>query len=1209
MNGSHKVPATVNSRLRLLLCGFLLFLSAAVSVADAPNIIFILTDDLGYGDLGVNHQDARAEAGLPAFDTPELDTLAAQGARLTRHYCGAPVCAPSRASLLTGMHQGHATVRDNQFDKALEDAHTLGSVLRQAGYATAAIGKWGLGGSATAYPAHPMNRGFDYYFGVMEHGQAHAHYLPEAGHALYDGKSAVKAGYEKCYSTDLFTARAKKWITDQQTDHPDQPFFLYLAYTAPHARLQVPTQAYPAGSGLTGGLQWQGSPGEMINTASGTNDSWIHPDFASTDWPEAARRHATMVRRVDTAVGDLLDLLDDLGVGEDTLIVFSADNGPHHEAGRNGTFTQDPTFFQSYGNLDGTKRDLWEGGWRVPTLVHWPEGIPAGQVVNRPSQFHDWLATFAAVAGAEIPARVDGVSLLPDLTGSGNRTGGVVYAEYAVNGSTKSYDDFLPARRGRTRNQMQALYAEGEKGVRYNVGAASDPFAVYDTGADPGESVNRSGQPDAPSQDQLRAAALRVRRINSSATRVYDSAHVPALESTSAGWPAVSVYTGDFPWTPRPAGTPDRTVEEVQVPSVSMLHPLEEAALVFEGILNVPTTGDYEFFVRADLGAVARLHGMLLADSDPASGAWVSSGTVRLEQGVHPLWLYSRHGPSSPYLDLEWTGPGFSRQPVPTSAFDPELRDNTPPVIEIDSPLGGALLPEGHGLRVRGSVSDDGAPADSSLSVVWTAETVPPGASVTFTPGDTVNTRVRMDQPGRYVLRCTASDGTMQTATDLEVVSGVLRQPPSPALWYPLQSSFQDAAGTNHASAQSGTQFVTGVLDGAVELDAAGEYFETGNPVSITQGSAWSFSVWFQLDHTSAGNAMILQQLDGDATGRSWLYVTPGNALGSFIGGGSTSGGQLLAGAWHHAAVVAGAGQVTLYLNGVPVSEQAGRTLEANNGIFRFGNFKTVDADSQFFGRLEQAALYARALTGDEIARLAAAGQDRGPELGIDLPEDGISHIPFSLEATVTDSGTPELAWFSVPSDDVKFQPANAAETSVTLPAAGTYTLGLEADDGIQTSFIEDHLPALTPTMVWRRTHFGSTENSGVAADDADPNANGRPNLFERALGTDPTAAGGVELPRPEVVWVDGSPVPAIRFQRPSGGTESPSGEYRFEDLVLEVRGGGDLRDATNWPALEMVPVSIRILSPELEEVVLRIPDPPTGITPYFLQLSVQADP
>ena len=308
-------------------------LPAAPSAGTKPNVLFILCDDLGYGDVGVFFQNLRHQEhpSEPCHFTPKIDRMALEGLQLPHHYCPAPVCAPSRASLLLGVHQGHANVRDNQFDKELERNHTLATVMKGAGYTTVAIGKWGLQGTNAAgpnWPAHPLHRGFDDYYGYIRHSDGHEHYPKEGIYRkpkeVWENRTEVSAGLDKCYTTDLFTARAKHWITDHQRTNAAQPFFLYLAYDTPHATLELPTQAYPAGGGTNGGLQWLGRPGHMINTASGTVDSWYHPAYANATWqyptngsvvtgpwPDVYKRYATDVRRIDDCVGDLLQLLHD----------------------------------------------------------------------------------------------------------------------------------------------------------------------------------------------------------------------------------------------------------------------------------------------------------------------------------------------------------------------------------------------------------------------------------------------------------------------------------------------------------------------------------------------------------------------------------------------------------------------------------------------------------------------------------------------------------------------------------------------------------------------------------------------------------------------------------------------------------------------------------------------------------------------------------
>ncbi len=222
-----------------------------------PNLIFILADDLGYGDIGVLWQNARS--GDKKFATPNLDRMANEGMILNQHYTGAPVCAPARGSLLSGVHQGHCTIRNTDFDDALEHNHTLASTLRTAGYATALVGKYGLqgrGDSPATWTAYPTKRGFDFFHGYVRHVDGHQHYPANhwpignsEGHRspqeLYENDREISGDLDKCFTPDLFTARAKRWIIDHEAGKAGKPFFLYLAFDTPHAALQLPTTPYP----------------------------------------------------------------------------------------------------------------------------------------------------------------------------------------------------------------------------------------------------------------------------------------------------------------------------------------------------------------------------------------------------------------------------------------------------------------------------------------------------------------------------------------------------------------------------------------------------------------------------------------------------------------------------------------------------------------------------------------------------------------------------------------------------------------------------------------------------------------------------------------------------------------------------------------------------------------------------------------------------
>lgn len=679
-----------------LTVALLITLVTSSAATTRPNIIFIFVDDLGWGDLGVFHQNARKASGdrsLPSHLTPHLDRLAAEGARFTHHYVAAPVCVSSRSSLLQGVTQGHANVRDNQFDKAIDENHTLATVLHQAGYTTGAIGKWGVHGRNLEpdAPAHPLKRGFDYYYGYLRHVDGHEHYPKEM---LFSAEKAVERGpvkvwenyqdvtgpLDKCYTTDLFTARAKQWITEQATAEVKRPFFLYLAHDTPHAVLELPTQAYPSGGGLQGGMQWIGKPGQMITTASGTPDTWIHPDYAQAtydddgnpatpekSWPDVYQRYATSVRRLDDSVGDLIKLMQDLQIDENTLIIFASDNGPSVESYLPEPYS--PEFFGSFGPFDGIKRDLWEGGLRTPTIARWPGQIPAGRVIETPSAMWDWLPTFAQIAGLPPPARADGISLLPQLTGRGiPAQRDYLYMEYFVAGRTPNFPAFEPNHRNRTRGQMQAIRQGNLMAVRYDIKSAGDNFEIYDVSTDPKETRNLAGDPaHAAAQTKFKHLALQARRPDPEAPRPYDQELMPAVTGiTSRPGIRWQYYQGDYPWVPDFATLASIRSGEAATITEKVTALTPDSGLRFNGVLQVPSDGDYTFHLSTDTGAVLRVHDATLVDADFGyKTGTVKTATVRLQAGLHPITLHYRHGPvGSAALSLQWSGPGFALQGI-----------------------------------------------------------------------------------------------------------------------------------------------------------------------------------------------------------------------------------------------------------------------------------------------------------------------------------------------------------------------------------------------------------------------------------------------------------------------------------------------------------------------------------------------------------------
>jgi arylsulfatase A len=384
--------------------------------AAPPNIVFILADDLGYGELGCFGQEK--------IKTPHIDALAKDGVRLTAHYSGSPVCAPARCTLLTGLHTGHAIVRNNrelggwgpdepegQLPLPLGCA-TISASLKKNGYATGVFGKWGLGGPETE--GHPNDQGFDTFYGYLCQRVAHNYYPTHlwsnkekemlegneswfsAHQKLTEKPETYKSFSAKTYAPDLIIDEAVSFIDV----HAKEPFFLYFASTIPHLALQIPDEeldAYPS--------SWDPKP------YLGDKGYLPHPR------PRAA--YAAMITRFDSEVGAIVRALKEHNIEDNTIIIVTSDNGPSWIGG------VDIDFFKSQGGLRGRKNQLWEGGIRVPTVVWWPEHIQGGTVDDTPSAFWDWYPTLMEVAGGE-EMQGDGINLLPTLTAKDKNQDGAI---------------------------------------------------------------------------------------------------------------------------------------------------------------------------------------------------------------------------------------------------------------------------------------------------------------------------------------------------------------------------------------------------------------------------------------------------------------------------------------------------------------------------------------------------------------------------------------------------------------------------------------------------------------------------------------------------------------------------------------------------------------------------------------------------------------
>lgn len=395
-----------------------------------PNVIFILADDLGYGDIG--------SYGQKKIKTPNLDRMAAEGMRFTQHYSGSPVCAPSRCVLMTGKHPGHALVRTNLATPP-EGQHplpagtvTLARLLRALGYATGGFGKWGLGGPGST--GVPENQGFDRFFGYLCQGKAHNFYpeylwandrkvalknppmkLPDKLPEKADPKDpdSYKTYTGKEYSADLIFEQARRFIRENK----NRPFFLYVPTTVPHLALQVPEDSLAEYRGKWEDPPYVGGKGYLPHHS-----------------PRAA--YAALVTRLDREIGRIMDLVRELGLDEHTIFIFSSDNGPLNDRFA-GT---DSIFFNSTAGLRGYKGSLYEGGFRVPCLVRWIGRIPRGTVSDRVTGFEDWLPTLLELTGnaKTTPRDIDGISFAPTLLGKKQEPRPFLYREFPSYGGQQS---------------------------------------------------------------------------------------------------------------------------------------------------------------------------------------------------------------------------------------------------------------------------------------------------------------------------------------------------------------------------------------------------------------------------------------------------------------------------------------------------------------------------------------------------------------------------------------------------------------------------------------------------------------------------------------------------------------------------------------------------------------------------------------------------
>ncbi|WP_281990630.1 arylsulfatase [Aquimarina aggregata] len=445
-----------------------------------PNIIYILADDLGYGELGCY--------GQTIISTPHLDKLASKGMKFTQHYSGGAVCAPARSSLMTGYHTGHTPIRGN---KELgeegqvplpDETITLAEVLKKAGYKTGMFGKWGLGFGE----GDPNNQGFDEFFGYNCQRLAHRYYPPYLNH---NQKQVSLKGNDwtntVTYAPDVIQDETLKFLEQNK----DTPFFVYVPLVLPHAEIISPNDSiYNLYKG-----KFKETPFTVDNKyTSDYGPDIVKKEYTSQDDPLAT--YATMVTRMDYYIGQIVAKVEELGISENTIIMFASDNGPYIEGGGN------PSFFNSTAGLKGVKRDLYEGGIRSPFIVAWPGKIKENSITDHISAFWDMMPTLSELAGVETPIQTDGISMVPTFIGEGKqKQHDYLYWEYSIRKGRKAlrkgdwkavwykinkkgsstFELFNLAKDVNEQNDLSALFPERVKEMKQLMKEASTPSQLF----------------------------------------------------------------------------------------------------------------------------------------------------------------------------------------------------------------------------------------------------------------------------------------------------------------------------------------------------------------------------------------------------------------------------------------------------------------------------------------------------------------------------------------------------------------------------------------------------------------------------------------------------------------------------------------------------------------------------------------------------------
>jgi hypothetical protein len=625
------------------------------------------------------------------------------------------------------------------------------------------------------------------------------------------------------------------------------------------------------------------------------------------------------------------------------------------------------------------KRDTWEGGIRMPTLVRWPGAVPPGTISQTPSQFQDWMPTFAELAGLPAPARTDGVSLVPTLLATGTQRPSTVYVEYFYDGATPQYPEFEPGRQGRVERQMQVIGLNGFQGVRYNITSHTNDFEIYDVSQDAKQATNLAPNPFFASlQKQMKDRVLQVRRPDPSAPRPYDFEFVPPAGGVAVtnGRVDYAAYEGTWPWLPDVSMLTAVSTGRVSGLNLSVRPRETNYAIQFTGFIRAPANGDYTFFLTSDAGAVLRIHDATVIDDDFNHSSGEVSGGIRLRAGLHPFRLTYRHGTGTNLLTLKYFGPGIAKQVIPLSAFQaacPACIVN--PLAGDDSATTTAGAPVT--IDALANDTDDGLPFPLTISGVsqplaGTAAIV--AGKLSYTP----NAGFLGEDRFTY----TIGDGVAQASATVRVQVCYTNG----SFWFPFNEvaglATTEAGGFSSAQLLGYTndpnQWVAGRFNRALSFDGSNNLVSLTDFDGIVGAAPRTCAAWIK---TTSANNMPILGWGPNSTGNKWTFLVQSGTVRLEVTGGWVQGTRILNdGQWHHLACTFqndGSPDVTdvkLFVDGTAEAVLSSQSAQALNTLANGPVTIGTDVQGRFFnGVIDEVRIYNRALTASELATLFSA--------------------------------------------------------------------------------------------------------------------------------------------------------------------------------------------------------------------------------------------